>query len=104
DGELTDVVRLQQRIAREIAAAIGRRFAPAAAGVHQPRAANPEAYDAYLKGVFVMGRGSYEGFRDAVAYFEEAIARQPDFAAAYGAMAQAQHQFLFTGPLSPRET
>jgi TolB-like protein/DNA-binding winged helix-turn-helix (wHTH) protein len=104
DGELTDVVRLQQRIAQEIAAAIGRRFAPAAAGVHEPRGANPEAYDAYLKGVFVMGRGSYEGFRDAVAYFEEAIARQPDFAEAYGALAQAQHQFLFVGPHSPRET
>jgi len=104
DGDLTDVPRLQQRIAREIAAAIGRRFVPPTAGVHEPRAANPEAYDAYLKGVFAMGRGSYEGFRSAVAYFEEAIARQPDFAVAYGAMAQAQHQFLFTGPLSPRET
>ena len=103
DGELTDVVRLQQRIAREIAAVIGRRVPPTA-GAHEPRATNPEAYDAYLKGVFAMGRQSYEGFRSAVAYFEEAVARQPDFAAAYGAMAQAQHQFLFVGPLSPRET
>jgi len=102
DGELTDVVRLQQRIAREIAAVIGRRVPPTA-GAHEPRATNPEAYDAYLKGVFAMGRQSYEGFRSAVAYFEEAVARQPDFALAYGAMAQAQHQFLFTGPLSPRE-
>ncbi len=104
DGEFTDVVRLQQRIAREIAAAIGRRLAPPAAGVHERRLVNPEAYDAYWKGVFAGGRGSYEGFRTAVAYFEEAVARQPDFAQAYASLAQAQHQFLFMGPLSPRET
>jgi TolB-like protein/DNA-binding winged helix-turn-helix (wHTH) protein/Tfp pilus assembly protein PilF len=104
DGEFTDVVRLQQRVAGEIAASIGRRFAPPAAGRREVRNVNPEAYDAYLKGVFAGGRVSYEGFRTAVAYFEEAIARQPDFAEAYAALAQAQHQFLFVGPLSPRET
>jgi TolB-like protein/DNA-binding winged helix-turn-helix (wHTH) protein/Flp pilus assembly protein TadD len=104
DGELTDVVRLQQRIAREIAAAIGLRLAPPTAGVQELRAVNPQAYEAYLKGLFAVGRTSYEGFRAAVAYFEEAIDRQPDFAPAYAALAQAQHQFLFAGPLSPRET
>ncbi len=103
DGELTDVVRLQQRIAREIAAAIGHRFARPMDGGPKARATNTEAYDLYLKGVFAMGKTSFEGFRTAVAYFEQAIARQPDFAEAYAALAQAQHQFLFTGPLSPRE-
>jgi tetratricopeptide (TPR) repeat protein len=104
EGELTDVIPLQRRIARDIAAAIGRRSPPAAANVRGPRSANPEAYDLYLKGVFAFGRGSYEGIRTAVGYFEEAIARQPDFAEAYSSLAQAQHQFLFSGPLSPRET
>ncbi len=104
DGELTDVIRLQQRVAREIAAAIGRPLAAATNRTLPPRAANPEAYELYLKGVFASGRASFEGFRTAVAYFEEAIARQPDFAEAYAALAQAQHQFLFSGPLSPRET
>ena len=105
DGELSDVLRLQQRIAREIAAAIGPPVcaAPRPRGPHG-RAVNPQAYDLYLKGVFAGGRETFEGFRTAVAYFEEAIARQPDFAEAYAALAQAQHQFLFAGPLSPRET
>ncbi len=65
---------------------------------------DPEAYDTYLKGLSVAGGGTYEGFRSAVVYFEAAVARQPDFAAAYAALAQAQHQFLFVGPLSPRDT
>ena len=104
EGELRDVVTLQQQVARAIAAAIDGRIAaaPAARG-RGPRAVKPEAYDAYLKGVSVAGRGTYDGFRNAVAYFEDAVARQPDFAKAHAALAQAQLQFLFGGPLSPRE-
>ena len=57
-----------------------------------------------MKGLAAGGRGSYDGFPNAVAYLEEAVARQPDFAMAHATLAQAQHQFLFAGPLSPRET
>jgi TolB-like protein/Tfp pilus assembly protein PilF len=105
EGEVRDVVALQYQIARAVAGAVqGSLTSHSPARGERPLAVNPEAYDAYLKGVFAEGRGSYEGFRTAVAYFEEAVARQPDFAAAYAALAQAQHQFLFVGPLSPRET
>jgi DNA-binding winged helix-turn-helix (wHTH) protein/Tfp pilus assembly protein PilF len=67
------------------------------------RDVSPQAHDAYLKGTVAMGRETPEGFRSAVAYFEEAIAREPDFAQAYVMLAQAQMQFLFTGPLAPRD-
>ena len=66
------------------------------------RAVHPEAYDAYLKGIKTLGSRRYEDFRTAVAYFEEAVARQPDFAEAHAALAQAQVQFLHVG-LAPRE-
>jgi TolB-like protein/DNA-binding winged helix-turn-helix (wHTH) protein len=104
DGEVSDVVALQQQIARAIAAAIGRRVgSPSPARAGRRRAVDPEAYDAYLKGLSVAGRQSVEGFRTAVAYFKEAVARQPDFAEAYSAMGQMQAQYLYAGPLSPRE-
>ena len=67
------------------------------------RAVHPEAQKAYLNGIRVAGRQTYEGFRTAVAYFEQAIAKQPDFAEAYAALSIAQRQFLCAGPLSPRE-
>ncbi len=73
----------------------------AASGV--PPGVRPDAYDVYLKGVLASGHLSVEGFRTGVEYFEKAVAIQPDFAAAYAALADAQVQFLFTGPLSPRE-
>ena len=38
-----------------------------------------------------------------MAYFEEAIAIEPDFAEAYAELAQVQVQFLFGGPYSPHQ-
>ena len=61
------------------------------------------AYDVYLKGMTASGLQRYDGYRTAVGYFEQAIARQPDFAEAHAALAQSQLQFLFGGPVSPRE-
>ena len=72
-------------------------------GARAARAVDPVAYDLYLKGVTASGLQRYDGFRTAVGYFEQAIARQPDFAEAHAALAQSQLQFLFGGPLSPRE-
>jgi TolB-like protein/DNA-binding winged helix-turn-helix (wHTH) protein len=105
EGELKDVIALQQQIVRAVASAIqGRIASPSPVRTGHTLTVNPAAYDAYLKGISVGGRVSYEGFRNAVGYFEEAIARQPDFAEAHAALAQAQHQFVWGGPLSPRET
>ncbi len=68
------------------------------------RPIDPGAYDAYMKGVFASGLQTTEGFRNAVAYFEDAVAKQPDFAMAYASLGQAQLVLLYSGPLSPRET
>jgi len=102
DGELGDIIALQQRIAGDVAAAIGRRLPPTAAS-RRSQTVDPAAADAYLKGVFAFGGNTNDYGRTAIAYFEEAITRQPDYAEAYAALAQAQLQLLFMGPLSPRE-
>jgi TolB-like protein/DNA-binding winged helix-turn-helix (wHTH) protein/Flp pilus assembly protein TadD len=102
-GELSEVAALQRQMALAIAAAIAGRHASPPARAGSPLAINPDAYDAYLKGMSVLGRQSSDGYRNAVAYFESAVARQPDFAIAYAALAQAQLQALFGGPLAPRE-
>jgi TolB-like protein/Tfp pilus assembly protein PilF len=104
EGELGEVRKLQNEIAAAIATALQSRVAsltPARAGI-TPRV-HPDAHDAYVNGVLAMGRQTYEGFRNAVSYFEDAIAREPDFAAAHATLAQAQLQLLYVGPLSPRE-
>ncbi len=66
-----------------------------------PRPANPEAHELYLKGMQAAGGQSPQAMRDAVAYFERAVAADREFAEAYSALALAQ--FLFDGPLPPRD-
>ena len=84
-----------------------RHHQAAAALAHPPTAVpqgiKPEAYDSYLKGVLASGRLNDEGFQTGIKYFESAVHSQPDFAAAYAALADAQLQFLFIGPRAPRE-
>jgi DNA-binding winged helix-turn-helix (wHTH) protein/tetratricopeptide (TPR) repeat protein len=90
-------------------AAMRVNSAPAGAATPGPRhaadvrAVDPAAYNLFINGVEATGRETYQQFRDAIAYFEQAVARQPNFAEAHAAIAQTQLQFLFTGPLSPRE-
>jgi tetratricopeptide (TPR) repeat protein len=104
DGELSHILTLQKRIASDVAAAVGHAPASSATSRRGRQTVHPEAYDAYLKGIKTLGSRRYEDFCAAVAYFEEAVARQPDFAEAHAALAQAQVQFLHVGPLSPRQT
>jgi tetratricopeptide (TPR) repeat protein len=64
---------------------------------------NEQAYAAYLNGVAAMGLQKADGFARAVAYFEEAVKLQPDFADGHAVLSLAQLQLLFGGRLSPRE-
>jgi TolB-like protein/DNA-binding winged helix-turn-helix (wHTH) protein/Tfp pilus assembly protein PilF len=99
EDDMSRMFALQQQIASDVAVAAGRRRPTA------PRAqtVNPKAYQAYLNGVSARGVQRHEGFRRAVGYLEEAVAIQPDFAAAYAELAMVQVQFLFGGPYSPHQ-
>jgi TolB-like protein/DNA-binding winged helix-turn-helix (wHTH) protein/Tfp pilus assembly protein PilF len=101
EGDLNQMLALQQQIASEIAVAAGRGE-PGAGPTR--RAIDAKAYELYLKGLESHGLQRHEGFRRAVTYFEEAAAIQPDFGEAYAALALSQLQLLFGGPLSPHET
>jgi TolB-like protein/DNA-binding winged helix-turn-helix (wHTH) protein/Flp pilus assembly protein TadD len=102
EGDLSDMLPLQQRIASEITVAAGHRGPEAGRG-RTPQSVNPRAYDAYARALTAKGLQRYEGFRRAAAYLDEAIAIQPDFAEAYAELAIVQLQFLYGGPLSPHE-
>ena len=101
EGNLGAMLPLQRRIASEITVAAGE--SPGARRVRTPQSVDPRAYDAYARALTAKGLQRYEGFRRAVGYLDEAIAIQPDFAEAYAELAIVQLQFLYGGPLSPRE-
>ena len=99
EGEMSGMFSLHQQIASDLAAAAGRaRPSP----VRTPTI-NAKAYDAYIKGLNARGLQRHEGFRRAVAYLEEAIDIEPEFAEAHAELAIVQVQFLYGGPYSPHQ-
>ena len=62
-----------------------------------------EGHDAYIKGLNARGLQRVEGFRRAVAYLDEAIDIEPEFAEAHAELAIVQVQFLDGGPYSPHQ-
>ncbi len=91
ERDLRDVVGLQNELTRQIATEIGigvtSRESP---GVARPkRAVDPVAYEAYLKGSSYFDRLECRSFENALAYFQKAIDKDPNFAPAYSGLADA---------------
>jgi serine/threonine-protein kinase len=65
--------------------------------------ADPVAQDQYIRGRFLMDRHHEGALRESVASFERAVARDPQFAAAYAGMADAYNMLAQYGYLAPPE-
>src|SRR2546430_7464621 len=87
ERHLRDVLHLQAELAQSIARQVQVKLTPQEqAQLAQSRPVNPEAYEAYLKGRYHWNRRSREGLPKAVQYFEQAIATDPTYAAAYAGL------------------
>jgi TolB-like protein/DNA-binding winged helix-turn-helix (wHTH) protein/Tfp pilus assembly protein PilF len=88
EGELRDTLALQDRVARAIAEQIRINLTPREqAALKSVRVVNPEAYESYLKGRFFWNKRTAEGLRVALAYFNQAIEEDPNYAQAYSGLA-----------------
>src|ERR1700686_1148977 len=84
EGELSDILALQKKVARAIADQIRIKLNPnERTGLNHPKAVNPEAYEAYLKGRYFWNKRTGEGLTKAADYFQQAIAKDPTYARAY---------------------
>jgi len=95
DGKATDVLVVQNEIAREISEEVQRALgehkpiASTAAAPAQP-ALSPqafEAYNLYLKGLYFWNKRTGEGFQQAIGYFQQAVQKDPSDARAYAGLA-----------------
>ena len=86
--EIHGVLALQGSVASAIADEVNAKLTPGErAHLQQARAVDPDAYEAYLKGRYFFERWNADGRMKAVAYFQQAIAKDRGFAAAYSGLA-----------------
>ncbi len=82
DRDLTDIFAIQDEIAAAIAGALQVKLS-----VHDPspvrRVANPEAYESYLKAIYLNWKLSPDALARARDYLEQAVALDPEFALAH---------------------
>jgi TolB-like protein/cytochrome c-type biogenesis protein CcmH/NrfG len=91
DRDLEDTFAIQTDVALDIARTLGARLSPAEKReVERPPTADREAHDLYLRGVDAWERsmGVESDNRAAEALLQQAIARDPSFAAAHAKLAQ----------------
>jgi TolB-like protein/tetratricopeptide (TPR) repeat protein len=90
EGGRANVAAFHGAIARHIARSLQIEAPPAksvsAAG---SSSANPEAHGAFLRGRYCLNKGTAEGVKNAIAYFEEATSRDSTYAVAYAGLAVA---------------
>ena len=98
DGDFSHVLALQQDVAQAIAEQIGVKLAPWQGAARRPE--NPQAQEAYLRGIYYYGMGDMKRSAQAL---EQAVKLDPDHALAYAALARAYYFIAFFGDLPPRE-
>jgi TolB-like protein/DNA-binding winged helix-turn-helix (wHTH) protein len=105
DRSLQDIIALQDDVAAGVSQEIQSRWAIEARDRpvhHQP--ANPEAYDAYLRGRYSLNRRTEEGLHNALGYFRAATDADPDYALAYTGLADCYVLMVVTYDIAPEAT
>src|SRR3974390_1108232 len=103
ERNMNDVLSLQSDLARAIAGEIAVELAPQEqARFATGRKVRPAVYDAYLKGRYFSNRPMENGLKKSVAYFQEAIRLDPNYAPAYSGLADAYSLLGFVGPETDR--
>ena len=89
DRKQTDLVSLQTEIARDVSSKLKTKLS----GADQQKLAktyttDPEAYRLYLQGRFYLNKRVGKEFEKAEGYFQQAIAKDPNFALGYAGVAE----------------
>jgi TolB-like protein/DNA-binding winged helix-turn-helix (wHTH) protein/Flp pilus assembly protein TadD len=90
EGDVRDTLALQNQVARSIAEQIRISLSPQEQAVlKSAKVVDPEAYEAYLKGRYFWNKRTGDSLKTAVDYFNQAIAKDPNYAQAYTGLADA---------------
>jgi adenylate cyclase len=111
DAEMRDIFKVLNRAASDIAGSIGITAASedkhaslkADGQVQKKPTEDLAAYNDYIQARYDMGKASAESFARAILRLKGAIARDPEFALAYDALAEVNWYLGYFGFMPPRK-
>jgi TolB-like protein/Tfp pilus assembly protein PilF len=90
DRKLTDIFAVESEIAKTIAETLQAKITGSEkSSITKAPTANPEAYELYLKGRFFWNKRTGADLRKAIEFFNQAIAKDPNYALAYAGLADS---------------
>ena len=102
EREPAGILALQSEVARKVAGSLALKLLPAEqARLANVRSVNPEAHDAYLKGMQSWYKITAQDIDTALEYFELALKKDPNYAPAYAGVALVwggRNQMGYTAP------
>lgn len=104
ERELSDILALQNEVARAIAQEIKVKLTPQEEQrLAQAVSVKPEAYEAYLRGRYHSNKRVPDELKKAIDYFQQAISTEPQYALAYAGLADAYALLGLSGAMPAQE-
>jgi TolB-like protein/Tfp pilus assembly protein PilF len=105
DRKLTDIFTVESDIAKAIAETLQAKLSSAEkSSIAKAPTANAEAYELYLKGRFFWNKRTGPDLRKAIDYFNQAIAKDPNYALAYVGLADSYLLLSSYAAVSPADS
>ena len=105
DRKLTDIFATESDIAKTIAETLQAKLTGSEkTAMSKKPTANPEAYELYLKGRFFWNKRTGADLRKAIDYFNQAIAKDPNYALAYSGLADSYLLLPPYGAAAPKDS
>jgi TolB-like protein/Flp pilus assembly protein TadD len=93
ERDFTSVLTIQRDVARAVARTVRVKIRPQEErNLARARPVNPETYEAYLKGMFLLNRATQSDREKGIAHFHDAVANDPADPLAYAGLALAYTQ------------
>jgi TolB-like protein/Flp pilus assembly protein TadD len=104
DRKLTDIFAVESDIAKTIADTLQAKLTGAEKQMIAARpTSDTAAYELYLKGRSLWGKRGGDNLRQAIAFYEQAIAGDPNFAPAYAGLAEVYSVLPYYTATAPGE-
>jgi TolB-like protein/Flp pilus assembly protein TadD len=104
DRTLDDVFAIQSAVAENVADALAVTLSPGEKSqLEKQGTQNLEAYNLYLRGLYLFNTQSAEGLKNSISHFQQALQHDPGFAQAYAGIAWAYQVLGFSSLLAPKE-